>query len=462
MIRRSMIWGSLLSGLMACAVGSAQQMAPAYGLHGNSTYIPPGGWQQPPAHRPHAGWEQPGLPYDPELLPRDHGFLYDLDSPIDLDIREELAGAGFRFEYLNWRVRNANNVLFGAPLIAVPNPNEDFEVGLPDGTSDFAFTPDLNDVGEGGQQDGFKGTFVLPIYTGSVETSWWILEDGVSTYNPMEAGQSGLGTPNGGGRMRPDPALGFGFPTRGLLGDDRPAFIATGLLLGGGLSDTVLLADEYNVSYRNRAWSGDVNYYYPLPMVPTGWKVEPSLGFRYMNFDEQLDQNFLFDNRQLGLGPAFTRLAIPIESRILTDTQNDLYGAQVGVRIGMQSKWLDLTFEPRAILGANHYLNVVQTENLRDSVSPNVVADGTVRSSNKGVMFWPALDMGLRASIHLTEYASLTVGYNLFFTGNINRAPYATYYNDNGIGNPPAVVARRSTDQLLMHGLTVGMEFFIR
>lgn len=446
MIRCSMIWGSLLSGLLVATTGNAQQMAPPYGVYGNPSFIPEGGWNTP-QHRPHRGWEEPGLPYDPELLPplRDRGFLYDLDSPIDLTIREELAGIGFRLEYLNWTVSKMDRTLMGAPLDGVPDPSEEFLVTLPNATVDTAFVPTSDNLGPWNRQDGFKGTFILPIWTGSVESSFWIIEDGENRFDATNL-------------VRPDPNL-ITFP--GVLPIDKPAFIATSLLSDGVPGNIVILYDQFQAAYTNRVWSGDVNYYHELPMTPHPWKVEPSIGFRYISYSEYFDQYGYFDNRY-NIDSLTGRLADPITSQINTTAVNNLYGLQLGLRMQLESKWVTLGVEPRAILGVNNYSTRVQTSNLRDSALNPLLDDGVVSTRYSSKAFWPAFDLGVNAQIHLTEYASIRVGYNLLVMANIARGPDAIYYNDNGIFNPPAVVAKDSQNDVLIHGLSVGLEMKLK
>lgn len=443
MIRCSLIWGCLLGGfLLATSTGNAQQMAPPYGLYGDPSYIPPGGWQVPPHHQAR-GWDEPGLPYDPELIPplRDRGFLYDIDSPVDLDIREHLAGIGFRLEYLNWSVSRMDRTLMGAPLAGVPDPSQEFLITLPDSTLSTAFVPTTDDLPDWGHQDGFRGTFILPIFTGSIESSYWILEDTTSRFDSL-------------GLTQPDPNLGGG-------GVDLPFFVATSLLSNGVPSDLVILYDRFQSTYTNRVWSADVNYYHKLRTTPQPWTVEPMIGFRYMNYNEFFNQYGYFDNRW-NIDGLTGRLIDPITNQIGSTTVNNLYGVQMGMRFQMESKWVTLGVEPRAILGVNNYSTAVTTVDLRNSPLDPALDDGTVSTKHSGNKFWPGFDLGVNATIHVTEYASLRVGYNLLVMANVARAPDAIYYNDNGLLNPPAVVAKGSSNEVLIHGLSVGLEMKLR
>lgn len=443
MIRCSLIWGCLLGGfLLATSTGNAQQMAPPYGLYGDPSYIPPGGWQVPPHHQAR-GWDEPGLPYDPELIPplRDRGFLYDIDSPVDLDIREHLAGIGFRLEYLNWSVSRMDRTLMGAPLSGVPDPSQEFLITLPNSTLSTAFVPTTDDLPGWPHQDGFRGTFILPIFTGSVESSFWILEDSTSRFNSL-------------GLTQPDPNVGGGLA-------DLPFFVGTSLLSSGVPGNLVILYDQFQADYKNRVWSGDVNYYHKLLTTPQPWTVEPMIGFRYMNYNEFFNQYGYFDNRW-NIDGLTGRLIDPITNQIRSTTVNNMYGVQAGMRVQMESKWVTLGVEPRVIMGVNNYSTAVTTVNLRNSPLDPTLNDGTVSTKHSGNKFWPGLDLGLNATIHMTDYASLRVGYNLLVMANVARAPDAIYYNDNGLLNPPAVVAKGSSNEVLIHGLSVGLEMKLR
>jgi hypothetical protein len=354
--------------------------------------------------------EMPSQHLQPELLPNDRGWLYDFDSRADLIIRETMRGSYMRLEYLHWDIQQPGANLLGAPLAGVDRPTEPFVVQTP---------------------------------TGQIAVAEVLSTRGVD----------------------------HRIEDRPFLRDNNsltPRFIAVSLLTDGQIGDRVLLFDRsFTADYTTDVWGSDVNMYYHTANPRDGVAFLPLFGFRYMAYNEKLNMIGQFDNSS-GTFTGFGVLTDPVVSQIKSETDNRVYSLQTGFRTELRSPYVTLGFEPKIAFGANDYDTRVLTSNLRDFDDPNVV-DGpldiddpeNVRSSVGRLLFTPTVDLAFYASIRVTDWANLRVGYNLLYSGNIVRADRAIDYNDNGAANPPAVVAQEKPSSLWIQGLTVGGEIIL-
>ncbi|MFG0334425.1 MAG: BBP7 family outer membrane beta-barrel protein, partial [Maioricimonas sp. JB049] len=236
-------------------------------------------------------------------------------------------------------------------------------------------------------------------------------------------------------------------------------FAAISLLTDGIPGATVLLNDAgLTASFTSQLWGADANIYFDYKAPRLGWRVQPLLGFRHTEYEENVGVIGLFDNRS-GLDPTSPVLATPIERRIWSNANNFRYGLQTGFRSEFAHEHFTLGVEPKVTFGANYYQAEVMTNNLRNSTFPVVVDDPATRSSVDKTEFAPTFDLGVYGKLHLTDYFHLRVGYTFVWMGNIARADRVIYYNDLGTGNPPAVAARADTTDMWLQALTIGGEF---
>jgi hypothetical protein len=413
----------------------AMLAAPAFAQYpaGNYQYMP-----FPTAH-PYAGqpqgYQQAEVP--PELLPPDRGGLYDFDSRIDLIIGETVRNSYLRLEYLSWSIKQPGSHLLGAPLAGIDNPRDPFLLQTPTGSLAVGEVLDMQTVNLQ-QNNGIKGTIGIPFEDATLEASFWGLQRAYTQVN--------------------DPAF---------LRDNNaltPRFIAVSLLSDGQPGDRVLLFDgSFNAKFNANAWGSEFNLYFNQKTPRLGLTLQPLLGFRFLNYDEQLRMTGAFDNSSGAIANTGI-LADPVISKIGSATTNNIYSLQAGFRSEFRHQWFTLGVEPKLAFGANSYTAHVKTDNLRDFNDPNdpnnpFNTDDPATSSSAGrTLFSPTLDLGAFAKIHLTEWAHLRVGYNFMLTGNVVRADRAIYYNDQGSQNPPAVKAQEKSSTFWMQGLTVGAE----
>jgi hypothetical protein len=120
-----------------------------------------------------------------------------------------------------------------------------------------------------------------------------------------------------------------------------------------------------------------------------------------------------------------------------------------------------LGVEPKVGLGVNHYEASVQTVDLRDSPFPPVVDDGVTVSRLSKDNASATFDLQTYATVHVNHWLNLRVGWTYTWMGEIARANDVIFYNDRGIGNPPAIATRAKSRNLWLSTFTVGGEIVL-
>jgi hypothetical protein len=368
-----------------------------------------------------------------ELLPPDRGLWWDVDYRLNAFMRDISHQMFFRLEWLSTNVDAPGHTLLGAQLASVPNPRDPFLVQLPNGAVTTAAVLDTSSV-DFDNINGIRGTWGVPLSFGSIETAVW-------------------GTENSTSRINTDL-----LPATDPLQDVR--VIATSLFTDGQPGSTVVLYDaDFQAKYSTEIFSAESNLYYNYQAPRLGLRFLPLLGFRFVDYDESLLQIGSYDNRS-GLNPGGI-LIDPIVRRIESVVDNDLYALQTGFRTEFVHQLFTLGFEPKAALGYNHYEARVSTNNLRTSPYDPVVTDGLTESKETQNLVAPYLDFNMYAKVHVSQSLHLRVGWSYTMFTNMSRADDNIYYNDNGIGNPPAVRARAEEETLGVATFSLGGEFLL-
>ncbi|MFO1092325.1 MAG: BBP7 family outer membrane beta-barrel protein [Planctomycetaceae bacterium] len=377
-----------------------------------------------------------GEPVDPnivqELLPADRGLWWDVDLRLNQAIQDTSHGMWFRLEYLNTNIDNPGHTLLGAPLANIPDPRQPFDILVPTGTTTGQVL-DTSSV-RFNNINGIRGTIGIPLAFGHVEGVFW-------------------GTQNSVSRINTD-----------LLPATNPfqqtQVIATSLLTNGQPGSTVLLYDAaFQAKYGSNVLSGEANIYYGYQNPTLGLRQLPVAGFRYIGYDESLNQQGAFDNRSgVDVGGI---LINPIVHHINSAVDNNLFALQTGWRTEFTHQFFTLGAEPKVGLGWNHARARVKTIDLRDSPFPPVVDDGLTTSTETRNLLTPFFDFGVYGKIHLNQSFHLRIGWNYTLLSNMSRADNNIYYNDNGTANPPAVRARMSYENLWLSSFSIGGEWIL-
>lgn len=357
--------------------------------------------------------------------PDDGGWLY-ADSPIEKALKNTFRHGFFRLEYLLWDVEDPGNTVVGTDLSGFRNnpgalvPATDLVTGalIGLGVVQNLDTISLKD------NNGIRGTWGLPIFEGTLETSVFSLQTNTSSI------VGGVQIPSTTG------ALDGIFPLIPLDVDGTNALLS--------------FNRSYQATLRTGIWGTEANYVVDAPDPNAFFQVRPMIGFRYMNFRETFSQVGV--NTSAGedpSDPAATTYTTTIDSSV----NNNYYGPQIGLRAELVGKRFSLAAEPKALIGLNSYKATLSDQNVLEG-------EGLVSQTVTDTTFGPILDLQVSGKVHVTESFSIFVSWEGMWTGMVSRPYMNVDYNATTQTNPPETNLRlnpRFTDAFLQ-GLTVGGE----
>lgn len=185
----------------------------------------------------------------------------------------------------------------------------------------------------------------------------------------------------------------------------------------------------YSAFLKTSVWGSEANFIGETwdPGSPISFR--PFAGFRYLYFAEDFRQSGLYTD--VVVDPNTNAVTESnINRRIDATTINNLYGPQIGFRSELTSRWLTIGAQPKVMMGLNTYKANLQTENiLRDTDVDQFLSQN---ESTFGVIG----DLEAYTRLHLTEYISLHVGYNLMWAGMLTRPYDNIVYNANTVQIP--------------------------
>ncbi|MEX1230689.1 MAG: BBP7 family outer membrane beta-barrel protein [Planctomycetaceae bacterium] len=431
----------IVTGIFGAGNSSWAQYGPG-GPAGSPAYPPPA-YGPPAADYSHVGYPQYGGPpsfsgpagFRPvegvqfcdsdgiaiRQLPEDRGWGYQ-DTPADRLLKDVARDSWIRIEYLNWDFERPGDTLLGEPVQFIDNPRIPFDVFAGGVLIGQARVPDTNDI-RLSDVNGIRGTFGIPTTMGDFEANFF----GFQNEKHLSV-------------------------ARDLPSDIPPelgTFVGTSTLVNGALGDNIFLYDNsFQAEWESKIWGTEANFIISPDRGGEGLKLRPMGGFRYINIREGLNQRGVFDS--------FGFLA-PLTSTIESQTNNNIYGPQIGLRAELVHRWFTFAVEPKVMLGMNSYQDSVTTTALRS------FADPTVKTTASDTDVAAGAELGVNARIRLTDSLFLTVGYNLLWFGNVQRPHEIIRYNDNGpFPNPPDVVTNPNRGDMRLQGLSVGGEFRFR
>lgn len=329
------------------------------------------------------------------------------------------SGGFFRLEYLNWTISKPGPVLLGAPIRGVGDPSQPqpfFDNG--GALQAVAFVPNLGQINLK-NLNGVRGTMDTDLfYGGTLEVSAFLLDRATSSIEYD-------GLYNNGTEVVTSTFF------HGDLGDAR------------NTNNLFAYNRQFKANYTSRLWSIEGNYLFDGDQE--GFlQFRPMLGVRYYSVHEALTQEGTFTNTAI--------IAPDTISTIDTVAYNQLWGGQLGFRSELVTKYLVLGIEPKFALMGNAGTAQVTTNHFRSNLDP------IVSTKENFLTFSTVFDGGTYARVNVTPNLSLRVGYSIMFVSRVSRPGSDIFYNDNGPTNPPAVVARKSFNDITVQGLTLGAE----
>lgn len=345
---------------------------------------------------------------------------WDGNGPIESFLTYMVKQSSFRLDYMLWSIDEPGMKRMGAPVAGVRDTSQPFEVfdratGVSRGQ---ATVPDLYDTSLR-DVNGIRGTFTLPMRMLDFELNFW-------------------GTQQTGDQQRLDV-----FP-----GGD---LVATSLLLNGEIANNTVNYDtSYTSDLTTELWGTEGNFVWNDPLYNqfvdgVKMQIRPVLGFRFLNLKERLQQT---GTDTLG------GLAPPRTAVIDSETSNNVYGPQIGVRAEIVHRFFTLGVQPKIMFGLNDYSAQVRT----DQIFTTAEATRITRATR--VDFTPIFELNAYAKVHLTENFSLHVGYDFMWTNRVTRPYNNIYYDEIRLGGTsvPNIILRDDLEDFFLQGLTVGGE----
>lgn len=415
-----------LIAVILLSVGVSRSEAQSYG-----TYEQPIAW--PPGSMHQSNWPTPITPhYTPgpanwvqENITADRGGLYE-DTPLDEFIKDVSRDAFFRLEWLSWGYKKPGGQPLGSQILSTTDPREPFDITVAGTNFGDAHVETLQGI-EADQVSGIRGTVGLPLAMGDVEASIFYFEN--FSDGTLVDGSDGIGF-------------------EAVSGDPTTVqFVATTTLTNGQLGNNAFLYDDsFATHYKTQLWGSDINYVFDATLSEPFIQIRPMFGFRYLAIDDHLDQRGVFD------GQGQLTEAQIVRSLISSDSENNVYIPQIGMRIEATSRWLTVGVQPKFGLGVNQYRGTVFTEALRS------VGDPRTLTTESGERLSASGELAVYGKLHINKHVSLNVGYTFLFVDNVTRAHNSILYNDNGQNQDPAIVANPAFDLMYYQGLNVGGE----
>ena len=415
-----------LIAVILLSVGASRSEAQMYGAHEQPTSWPPGSMYQSNAPMPLTPHYTPGpANWVQENITADRGGLYD-DTPLDEFIKDVSRDAFVRLEWLSWGFKKPGNQPLGSQILSTTDPREPFDITVAGTNFGDAHVETLDGI-KADQVSGIRGVIGLPLAQGDVEASIFYFEN--FSDGTLVDGRDGIGF-------------------EAVSGDPTTVqFVATTTLTNGQVGNNAFLYDNsFSTHYESKLWGSDVNYVFDAALSEPFIQIRPMFGFRYLAIDEHLNQVGVFDG-QGQLTPAQI-----VRSVISSDSENNVYIPQIGMRIESTSRWLTVGVQPTFGMGVNQYRGTVFTESLRS------VGDPHTETTESGEKLSVSGELAVYGKLHVNKHVSLTVGYTFLFIDNVTRAHNSILYNDNGQNVDPAVVAKPAFDLMYYQGLNVGGE----
>jgi hypothetical protein len=418
--------------------GYAQGLPPGYSP---TPYGPPGPYATGPGRTVY------------HELPDDTGWLYE-DTPLERSLKDVFRHAYFRVDYLLWDISDPGDNLLGsntAFTTALPDPTVPFQVTDPaTGTLLDVVAPSLDGIFTN-ENNGIRATVGFSVFdSGTFEASLFALQTSTATVaNPDIRGFATIDL-DGDGIADTDANGNTITVSENIIDAMVQSTLIDGLVPPG--NNFFLIYDQgYAASLKTQVWGTEGNWIMaPFdPNAPSS--VMPMLGFRYVNFTEDLRQGGSYTFSQVDPITGVLSSQV-VERRIDATTNNNLYGPQIGLRAELRHKRVTLGVQPKVMLGLNSYKAELTTRQILSPTDPS--QDLAKHTTTFGITG----DVEAYTRLHVTDHITLNVGYNFLWLGLITRPADNIVYNvqrsprQSNFGLDPAYSGA------ILQGLSVGGE----
>lgn len=206
----------------------------------------------------------------------------------------------------------------------------------------------------------------------------------------------------------------------------------------GFVANGFTLAESIRADYGSKLHGAEANFikcFSERCCGPRHQRIDGFVGFRYVSLDEDL--TLLGDNQ--GVAAALYNV----------DTDNNLYGVQIGSRMRRYHSYWGLELQSKAGVFAN---DASQRQFVVDELGVNDVLLRNASASDEEVAF--VGELGLSLLVRLTDDWGLRCGYNLLWIEGIALAPDQLDFSDTNLSGTGLQTGGGS----FSHGFNVGLE----
>lgn len=403
-------------------MAGAQGM-PAPGMAMPQGMVMPSSYEMSGGYPGGTGGYPQGMSGNPNGMTPPSDYWAQAPSSWSIFTRKVVPNSWVGVDILSWDIDDFGDDLFGAPRTDIdprlpPDPLN--IVLLPNNRLAnlvFPFAGDL-DLRE---TPGARFTWGLPLREGSIEMNAWFLGES------SDAASVNVLT---------DPT--------NLLFIDTVA--ATSLGTASAITSNIFYDLDFRAEQTSSIWGGEFNVYSDWSVYGTDVRLEPMWGLRFVNLEEQV--------RQVGNTTVNGRRKVVIDSQ----TENYLFGPQVGMR--MELDWWKFTIgaDPRFAATFNAYEGSLANENLRFPGDPSTFQDFNEFELS------PMFEMSAYLKFEVNKFFTVKAGYNFMHLFSVTRPVKNVNYNPkfDSTGSVFQLPLQDETVDMSLNGLTIGGEIRFR
>lgn len=418
---------------MVSAQGPGPQGFPGPGYHG----MAPGG-PYPQGADPISDYRQiPTL--NEQFHPGAPGWDDEYESPLDLGIAETFHQTWFRADYLWLNYKAPDSRFIGASPLVIPPAVFDPRATFPafDRVAGNRLAQDgqlvsLESV-EHRNNNGLRLTMGIPTRGFTWESSAFAMGQSETSlqFDPYLDNNSFF--------------LSTVYPAIPLTRDGLPSVI-----------DYVLFDQGMNIKVQSNLQGTDTRFVFASLNPNVGLELAPLIGFNYLHYSNSL----LIRGNDLGTATSH---------RIESESNNNIFGPEIGFRLESRGKWLTLGFQPKFTFGVNRMSNRVGTSQIFTSgfvldpitglptttpLEPDQFRKDTL------TRFSPVIELETSARIRLAENINLTIGYQFMATSNMSLSERNIVWDSSSnLADPPRIGLEQNRQTFWMQGINVGLQW---
>ena len=401
-------------------------------------------------------------------LPDDLGFTDD-DTLLGKMLVETFRHSWFRAEYLIWNISGPGDVLLGEqPLNQYQTDNTisggpattgiyagfDFSRTVVDTSgnsiSGTAQTPGLQDFAIS-NVSGFRGTYGLPLPIGTIELSGFVLGASSSQLDAAINIPGSLIQPQIIANPASTPGSTTGTDGNPATNGQTATFVSQAILINGQRATASSSSSnflDYDQSYHARlttsVWGTEGNWVGDTQDPNGVFQLVPTMGFRYLNFQDKLLQNGQYSD---------STTSTIVNRQINSNANNNILGPQIGLRAELRNQWFLIGFEPKVMAGINSWQSALDTANVISASDPGQSL------IQRGTTFSPLIDLKAYTNVSISKNLSAYVSYNFIWTGSLNRSYDDIVYNKSSITNRSDFSLQKVYSSATLQGMSFGFEY---